>query len=276
MGLAACGSTASDKPSVPPPPDPGAAPVHLGGESLFIPGEFLAWQVKWKGMAGGSTQLMVGQPGTLGGKQAVIVRSETRGDGLIAVFRHLRDEITTVIDLEDGTPIRNEGIVEEGRSVWQVVVQFGAGAYDLLLRVDDTEKRWKQIVPDGAPVQDWQAALGFMRVWNPEPGTRGYFYAQSGQSFYRVEVAAAGHEEVRLELGSFDCQRIEGLAHRLDKRGVPVPDAEPREFSLWFTDDDRSLPVKILAQTSFGDVYAELLEFQQPGDAIPIWIRPSR
>ena len=276
MGLAACGSKASEKPSVPPPPDPSVAPAHLGGDSLFIPGEYMAWQVKWKGFAGGRTHLVVGEPGTLEGKKAIIVRAETRGDGLIAVFRHLRDEVMTVVDLDQGAPIRSEGTVEEGRDVVQVEVEFGAGSYDLLLRKDGQEKRWKQVVPEGARAKDWLSALGFMRIWNPEPGTRGYFYAQSGRSFYRVEIAAAGVEEVRLELGLFECQRFEGAAHRLDKQGAPVPNAEPRLFSLWLTDDDRHLPVQILAETTFGDVYAELLEFEQPRDATRLRIKPSR
>ncbi len=263
-------------PSVPPPPDPGAAPVQLGAESLFIPGEYLSWQVKWKGLAGGRTQLVVGQPGTLEGRKAIIIRSETRGDGLLAVFRHMRDELTTIVDLDDGAPIRSEGIVEEGRDVAQVEVVFADAGYEALLREDGEEKRWKQVVPEGSHADDWQSAFAFMRLWNPEPGTRGYFYAQSGRSFYRVEVAAAGVEELRLELGTFDCQRFEGEARKLDKLGARVPDVEPRRFSLWFTDDDRHLPVRIVADTSFGDVHAELLEFEQPLDASRLRIRSSR
>ena len=271
----ACGGSSFDRRSLPPAPDPDAAPEQLATESLFVSGEYLAWSVKWKGLAGGITRWVIGQPGTLDGRAAIIAKSETKGDGLVAVFKHIRDELTTVIDLSSGAPLRSASVIEDGRKVEYLDATFAARGYDAVMRVkgDDEPHTWHQELPEHAHADDLSTAMAHLRRWTPPTGTRGYLYAQSGQSFYRIEIVAAGREPVRTNAGAFDTVRLEGTATLMSWRGGPPPAPKQRRFTMWFSEDERHLPVRIVGETAFGDVYAELTEFSRPRDGKPLRIK---
>jgi len=262
-----------EKRTLPPPPDSTAEQAQLTNESLYVPGEYLAWSVKWKGLSGGVTRWVIGEPGMLDGRKTIICKSETRGDGLIAVFKHVREELTTVIDLDHGGPSRSASIIEEGRGVENLDVSFNGLSYHAKMRIkgDDQERTWEQAVPDGkGHTDDLHTAMGHLRLWNPPTGTRGYLYAQSGQSFYKVQVVAAGREQIRTEAGDFATVRMEGTADLISWRGIPPKKPKQRRFTAWFSDDDYHLPVRIVGETAFGDVYADLAEFARPEGVVPL------
>jgi hypothetical protein len=201
----------------------------------------------------------------LDGHEAIIVRSETRGDGLVAVFRHVRDELTTMIDLERGVPIKAEAVVEKGRSVRFVEAVFSDRGYRVTRRYGGSEPaKWEQSVPEGARAHDLHSTMAHVRLWDPEPGTRAYLYAQSGESFYRIDVVAAGVETLRTELGEVAARRVEGTATPYDRNGEPKAGADLRTFMAWFSTDEARVPLRIVADTTYGKVYAELANYQQP------------
>jgi len=277
LSTASCRGSSFESRTLLPPPDPSATPVELGHESYIVPGEYLAWSVKWRGFDGARTQWIVGDPGTLEGRRAIIAKSETRGDGLVAVFKHVRDELTTVIDLDHGRPTSNSGVLESGRDVERLEVTFSGDRFDVALRENSEDpKQWEQRVPDpNAHADDLHTAMAHLRRWSPPAGTRGYLFAQSGVSFYKIDVAADRRETITTEAGTFDTVRLEGTAHLLTRNGKPPKTPRDRRFTLWFSDDDYHLPVRIVAETTFGDVYAELAEYSRPEGVVPLVIRHS-
>lgn len=265
LAIAACG--ASSGPRAPAAaPNLSVPPVLIAGDALHFPGEYLAWKVKWKGLAGGSAQLVVGEPGVVDGRRAIIVRSISQTEGLVAVFKHLRDELTTVVAVDSGAPIRADEVVEEGKSSERLEVRFQDGGYRLARRTGGAVKPpFSQAVPADAPfVQDLNSILAHLRAWSPAPGARGYFYIQSGRSFFRTELLAVGTEVMDTPVGKLDTVKIKGTARLLAMDGKPPHEPVVRHMSLWFSTDPQHLPVKLLAETSYGDVYAELVE-HRPG-----------
>jgi hypothetical protein len=254
-----------------------AAPVDrsvpatlIAGDAMFVPGEYLSFKVKWKGFAGGSTQIISGQPGVEGGRNALVVRSITATEGLMAVFKRLRDELTTVIDVDSGAPISSQNAVEVGRDLGRIDIAFG----DRMFTVDQastasSRESWKQIIPEDGPwAHDLHSILAHLRAWSPPLGSRGFCYVQSAKSFFRLDVVAAGREVVETDAGDFEALRFEGVATGLDRLGKPLASGLTRKMSFWISTGDERIPVKLLSETQYGDVYAVLVEYRGGGAPI--------
>jgi hypothetical protein len=255
---------------MPPPPERNAPARPLRVERPFyIPGEYMAWELSWRGITGGKTQLVVGQPGTVDGRAAIIIRSESRSDGVLAMFKHVRDDMITTIDLVTARPMRSSGAFEFGThgsriKASKVEATFRDDGFDLVYRPrDGREQRWSQQMPAGEIVYDTHSVLGVVRAWEPVAGEWAYFYAVSGRRLYRVEIAMAGREPRRTVLGEFASIRIEGTATRLTRTLRPDKTKPPRRFTLWMSDDSERLPILIEARTEHGDVRAEMSAYER-------------
>jgi len=242
---------------------------------LFYPGEFMAWELSWKGIQGGTTRLLVGEPGVVDGRPAIVVRSETRSAGLLAMFRHVRDDLITTLDLSTALPIRTEGTFEWGKpnkpvKNSRVVVQFHEGSYDIDYRRRGRKARsWLQKIPRGERVYDTHSVMGALRAWEPAEGTRAYFYAVSGRRLYRVQIAHAGTATIKTSLGRYSAVRIEGTATRLRRSLSPNKQRKPRQFTLWLSDDANRVPLRVEARTEYGAVKVELVDYER-GEHAPV------
>jgi hypothetical protein len=267
VSAAACGgSSKNQSPHVSAPLDTSVPPVLIAGSAMFAPGEYLEFEVKWKGLAGGSTQIIAGEPGVENGRRALVIRSITTTEGIVAVFKRMREELTTVIDIDSGAPISSQNAVEEGRDLRRIDVAFGDRAY-LLEHAppDDPRETWKQAIPDDGPwAHDLHSILAHLRAWDPPLGTRGYAFVQSARTFFRFDVVAAGRERVETDAGTFEATRYEGIGKALDKKGAPT--GLTREMKFWISTGDLRIPVKLLSETEYGDVYAVLTE-HRPGSS---------
>ena len=57
------------------------------------------------GVLAGEAAFAVGEPGDVDGRPAITVRSRLASAGAFALIKDVRDEMTTVIDLERGLPL---------------------------------------------------------------------------------------------------------------------------------------------------------------------------
>lgn len=263
VGAVACGSSPKSV-SDAVKPDLSVPPQLIAGKALYVPGEYLSFDVKWRGFAGGSTQMIVGQPGVESGRNAVVVRSITATEGLVAVFKHLRDELTTFIDLDRGAPLRSQNYIESGSDLRRIEVEFGDRGFSVEhAPPGEPRESWKQKIPEDGPwAHDMHSILAHLRAWNPASGSRGYAYIQSARSFFRLELVAAGRDVVDTPAGEFEALRYEGIAYALDRDGRPHPSKLTRKMRFWISTGPARLPVKLLSETQYGDVYAVLAEYR--------------
>ena len=267
VALFACGGASGPR-QLPPPPAGGPPTALQVDKPVYIPGEYIAWELSWKGIAGGKTRLMVGEPGTIDGRRAIIVRSETRSDGLLAMFRHVRDDLITTIDLDSSLPIESHGVFEFGKRGKQikntkVYATFNGDSYNIEYERKGVPRRsWTQNLPEGEVAYDTHSVLGALRAWEPEDGDRVYFYSLSGRRLYRVEVTASIRETLTIGLGTYPARRFEGVGTRLARNLATNAKRKPRHFSVWVSDDADRVPLLVRARTEFGDVQVELVEYQ--------------
>ncbi len=246
---------------------------------LFIPGEYMTWELTWRGIEGGKSQLIVGEPGEVDGQRAIIVRSETRSDGLLAMFRHVRDDLTTTVALATSLPLSNHGEFEFGKRnaklrASKVDIAFGPGQYAIdYERRGKPVRKWTQKVPDGEVVYDTHAAMGALRAWDPEPGNKVYFLAVSGRRLYRVELLFVGRRTKKIGLGSYAAMEFEGTGQRLMRSLSPDKKRKPRRFTMWMSDDANRVPFLVEARTEYGAVKVELTGYERGTGRVPVAVR---
>ena len=268
-GLAACGAGAGGKASNDPPlkmGPPTALPV-VGG--VFRPGESMRFELSLRGIVGGEATVAVGSPGLVGGKRVIIVRSRVQSAGVVAVFKEVRDEVTTWVDLDTGLPLEHLAAVKFGQKEMTIETKFAggvAGSFDLAVSRPGVYSRRvaHQSMPADIAAFDAHSVIGALRAWRAEEGQHAYFFALVGRHLWQNTVRLTQHERVRTRLGRFDALRIDGVARRLTRDLREDPRKPPRYYTLWMSDDDQHLPLLVTGKTEYGEVKAELVEYTAP------------
>jgi hypothetical protein len=111
-------------------------------------------------------------------------------------------------------------------------------------------------VPEGAAAHDLQSAMLLLRSWRPRLGELGYFYVVLGRRLWRVQATSAGPQVIKTQGSPRLTHRIDGVAMRLWEPSG----AAPRRFTLWLSEDAHRVPVRMLAEASFGEVTMTLTE----------------
>src|SRR4051812_9732686 len=114
LGVAIGGCAGAEAMTLPVAPKDAKATVTATNEVGLNPGETMTFEVKLGGVLAGEAALAVGEVGGFEGKRAVVVRSRANTAGAAALFKRIVDEATTVIDMENGRPLKLETNVEQG------------------------------------------------------------------------------------------------------------------------------------------------------------------
>ncbi len=269
-GCGASGTAGRALDETPAPVGPPSALPVTGG--LFIPGEAMRFELSLRGVVGGEASVGVGEPGVVDGRRTIIVRSRVESAGVVAMFKEIKDEITTSIDLDSGLPVRLQGNVKFGKRESSIDATFrlpeaqAPGGYDLTIQRVGTAgpRKVHMTMPGQQPAFDAHAVIGAMRAWRAEDGQYTYFYVLVGRHLWQNTVRMTGRERLRTKLGRFDAVRIEGVARRMTRALKEDRKKPPRSFTLWMSDDDARLPLKVEARTEYGAVQAELVDYQAP------------
>lgn len=148
-------------------------------------------------------------------------------------------------------PSLSEYFVQDGGLLRHYRIEHRAGAFDYLYDNGGEANRTGQVsVPEGAHAHDLHSALALLRSWRPRLDEVGYFYAVLGRRLWRVDVRHVGPEMIRAQGAPQLTQRLDGVSVRLWQ-----PEAvEPRRFSLWLSADAARVPLRMVADASFGQV----------------------
>lgn len=271
IGWSGCGASGSGGRTiaeVPPPPGPPTALPVVGG--VFLPGEEMRFELSLRGILGGEAALAVGQAGRVDGDRVIIVSSRVESAGVVAMFRQVRDEVTTWIHLDTGLPIHHSAHVRFGKKESFIETKFAggkAGGFDVMVRggrepAGSLTRVMHQAMPAEQAAFDPHAVIGALRAWRPEEGQHAYFFVLVGRQLWQNTVRLTGRERRRTRLGEFEALRIDGVARRLTRDLREVPNKPARYYTMWISDDATRLPLLIEGKTEYGDVKAELVEYR--------------
>jgi hypothetical protein len=270
LGGGAAGCTASRTaaaavtPAIAPLPFPALKP-------FFVVGETITWNVTMAGIHGARARLAVGES-TDGddGRKLLVLRAEAESAGIATLIKEVRSSMASWIDADSGVPARSQSdsfgigntlVVhaertrdEGGDPMAEFRIARRAGA-------DVQEKRQRLPVFE---THDPLSATLVLRAWNAPKGTRALLYSLGGVRMWKTVLTVEGHEELKTALGKRKTVRIGGVSTRLRPSFEEDTRKPPRTFTLWVTDDDQRIPVKIAARTELGEVVANATSYEAP------------
>lgn len=218
---------------------PDALDAH---ELLFAPGEHMAWDVRVRGVSVGTAELAVGGTGVSSPSELVITsrfRTNELASSMLSVQHRL---ITVVRGAETASSVDD---LVFGQTQRRIETTFAAGVY----RVDSVAHR----APPGAvQLHTLHSALGWMRSWAGPDAQPGHIHILHRRNLYRLEIAAPLREPSPGR--STPSLRVDCHALPVDARGDGIL------FTVWLSDDERRMPLRIDAVVDGVRVLAELID----------------
>jgi hypothetical protein len=218
--------------TVPPP----AAPV----QQKFVEGETLDYNLTWLKITGGTARMTIAPKGD---DSFRITSTAHSSPSFSRIFR-VRDSIETTVARDDFSTIRYvKRLDEDGDKIEEVTVIADGVATRTRKKVKTTS------VP--RPVFDPISVIYLLRLRDLTVGKVYDFELIADGKLYTVHARAVRKEKIQTPAGTFDCVRVEP---QMVSGGV---EREERLF-LWYTDDDRKIPVRIRTEVKFGAITATL------------------
>ena len=82
--------------------------------TAVFPGETMRFEVRMAGVLAGEASFATGEPGLVDGRRAIALSSRVGTAGAFALIKDIRDDATTIIDLDSLRPISTVGDVRFG------------------------------------------------------------------------------------------------------------------------------------------------------------------
>jgi hypothetical protein len=263
IGLAGCAG--AEAMTLPSSPKVGSAAVTSTNEVGLNPGESMAFEVRLGGVLAGEAALAVGEIGEFEGKKAVVVKSRANTAGAAALLKRIVDEATTVIDVENGRPLKLDTYVEQGTKKTTATAKFVGSIADVTYtRNDDPVPHNYKINFGKETVHDTHSAMAQIRGWRPTLGTTRQVFVIGGRRLWRVDVKFLGTETIGSSMGNRRAIKFEGSSFRAKANFTVESDKPARTFTVWLTDDADRVPLKVVAHTELGDVSVELTDYLRP------------
>lgn len=215
-------------------------------EQTFVQGETLDYTVTWMKVTGGTARMTIAPVGDDSSRYRITSVAKSSG-GFARIFR-IRDEIETIVAREDFSTLKfSKHLDEKGDKMHEVTtIEDGVAT-----RV--RQKVRKLSVP--RPVLDPISVIYYCRTIDLTPGKSYELTLYADLKLYTVHVHALRRESVTTPAGTFNTVVVEP---QMSSGGVE----RQEKLLIWYTDDERHIPVRIRTEVKFGSVTATLKNIQ--------------
>ncbi len=169
-----------------------------------------------------------------------------RSNDYVSKFYPVRDLYETWVDARDFQPLRFEKHAREGRYESDEVEEFDLARKIGSWRDDRTP------LPDR--IQDIISSFYFLRSQPLTVGTDVRVDMFSRGKVYKLRAAVLDKEKVETEAGVFDAIKVQPQL----RENETAEDRNRGRLFLWFSDDERRLPVMAKTEMPIGSVTARL------------------
>ncbi len=232
---------------------------------LYVAGESITWEVTFRGLEGGRARLAVGTPAQVGGLAVLPLRADAESSGLLAIVKTMKDDWAAWVDVASGLPLRTVGDANtSGKQLHvEAIFDHAASRADIDISIDARRQKLTRRLPSGE-TYDPLGAILLLRGWDAPDGARTSFHTLGGRTLWHTELLVEGREVRATRLGKQPCVRMVGRSRRLLPSLLVDQKRQPRSFTVWFTDDARRVPVKIVAHTELGDLAVDATSYDAP------------
>ncbi|HEY0159052.1 MAG TPA: DUF3108 domain-containing protein [Thermoanaerobaculia bacterium] len=211
-------------------------------EETFLNGETLDYTLTWMKVTGGTARMTIAPSEDK--KNAFRITSFARSGGGLGRLVKVRDHIETTVARNDFSTLRiTKDLNERGNKLKETtVIEDG---------VATRKRKHYRKLPVPRPVLDPISVIYHLRTLDLTPGKSYDFTLYADLKLYDVHAKVVRREVVQTPAGNFNCVLIEP-----EMRNAGVM-REERLF-IWYSDDERRLPVRIRTEVKFGSVTATL------------------
>lgn len=209
---------------------------------IYAEGETLDYSLSWMRMTGGVARMTIAP---LNDGQYRIT-SVARSGGGVARLVKVRDEIETIVDRQNFSTLRYKKKLDEKDEKKEELTVIEGGVATRTRKGKSTKK-----VEVPQPVLDPISVVYYFRTLELAPG-RGYDLTLiSDGKVYTVHAKVIRREVIDTPAGRFTTLMVEP---EMVSGGVK----KDERLFIWYTDDERHIPVRIRTEVNFGAVTASL------------------
>lgn len=239
----------------------------------FAPGERLVFDISWTVFHAGQAELEVLPPAEVKGALAARFRATARSSPLIDTFYKVRDTIESWTAPDIGRTLAYEQHQREGNYVRDIRLDFtwGQKADDPGTGVVERFGRqgFKQRIELPADCLDPLAVLYHFRTYYLFLDKLVSGWVTDGKKLTTGQGRVVGRETVTVPAGTFDCWKVVPDTREVGGVFAKSPGAV---VTMWFTTDERRIPVKLRTRVIIGSVVLELVRLEgalPPGRPAP-------
>ncbi|HEX8147561.1 MAG TPA: DUF3108 domain-containing protein [Pyrinomonadaceae bacterium] len=231
--------------------DAASAPLS---QAPYRVGERLTYTVAFSNFpTAAHVETQVAARGQLQGREGVELRAHVETIGVVsAALYALNNTYATFVDPFDGLPYHARQSIRQGARVQEVAQDYNAplGASALSQGRD---------VAVAAGTYDFLSALYRLRALPLAQGATYALSVKQGEAVYDAEVRVTGRETLKTNVGSSNT-----VVAEVRVRGNK--EADEYRVRLYFTDDERHVPVLISARHRAGEIRVELASAEFVGE----------
>jgi len=217
-------------------------------DRVYVEGETLLYNLSWLKVPGG-TATMTARPAT--DKSGTIrLRSVAQSNRFFSRIYPVRDELESVVDGDDFTMVRFQKILNErnDREREVTVLDYERGV---------ALRKGKEITIT-RPIFDPLSSIYNIRSLDLVAGRKHFLTVLADDKVYRMEAVVIRKETIRTEAGEFRTILVEPKM----RKDNALSDEKDGRLLIWYSDDERRIPVRIVTQIPAGSVTATLRSFR--------------
>lgn len=227
----------------------------------FGAGEELSFEFGWNGAPCADFHMSLKEEEKDGAPKLVLGYEGHTREQIARVWSY-RVSGTTYLDQQTLLPCLSERTSEEKDKLKQLTIEFdrSAGIAHVVEERPYKNKRKELRIPFRMGL-DLPGAVFFARTLEMPMDKPVVLEVLQGETTYAVEMTPVRREKVQVKAGTFDALAVElrlrALGGTDEERAEE--EAKYRKICIWFSDDERRLPVKLECEVFVGSVYAELV-----------------
>ena len=227
--------------------------VRKVDNDVWNTGENLTFSVDYGFYQAGTATMSIEKTVDINGGACYHIKTTARSNGFISKFYKVRDEVHSYVDIDGLFSRRFEKKLREGKYKSDRYVDF---YHDRLIALNTKEKHALTEIP--LYVQDILSSLYYLRTFDLTVGRDEFIDVYADGKVYPLRVIVHGKETVKVPAGEYRCLKVEPV---LKSEGIFKQEGK---LTVWLTDDERKLPVKMTSKILIGSIGVNL-ESSTPG-----------
>lgn len=231
-----------------PPPRPvlSAVPapaIHAPAPNYKFPtGQTLTYAVEWRLFDAGIATIRVDAAGR---EQRVTATADARG--VVGVLYHVRDRFESFFDPATNCSRSLDKKTEEGFRRLETNIIFDSARKKSILNERNLKTKESKRVENDIPgcVTDVASAMFYLASQPLVPNATHLFPLNDGGKTVDVKATVEGREELKVPAGTYRTLRVQAVS-------TSAPSKDKGAVWIWYTDDERRIPVQMRARLFWG------------------------